>query len=98
MAATTQRNGQVDNKMAAASPRHCQDEEQDRCCFAGKLSGRGARWLLLRREMVRLTIRWLLLLRDIVRMRSKMAATSQSNCQVDNKLAATSPKNFQYEE
>ncbi len=30
MAATLQRNGQVDNKMAAASHRNCKNEEQDR--------------------------------------------------------------------
>ncbi len=39
MAAISQRNGQVDNKMAVASPRHCQDEKQDRCCLAEKLVG-----------------------------------------------------------
>ncbi len=50
------------SKMAAASPRYCQDEEQDGCyfaekwsgwqqdgcCFAEKLSGWGTIWLLLR--------------------------------------------------
>ncbi len=34
MAATSQINVQVDNKISAASPRNFLDEEQDGCCFA----------------------------------------------------------------
>jgi hypothetical protein len=37
MAATSPRNGQVDNKMAAASQKNCRDEEQYGCCFAKAL-------------------------------------------------------------
>ncbi len=34
MAATSQINVQVDNKMAATSPKNCQDEEHLGCYFA----------------------------------------------------------------